>query len=111
MIIDLAPIVNGVIVPLLTPALIAAITWAAARIGKLAHIQLQDSQRALLATAIDNAIAYAEQLLAGKAQVQASDKVATAVNYLLPKAPEALKSLGVTPEHLAQMVTAKLPAP
>lgn len=108
--IDLSPLINGVILPLLTPVLLAVATWAATKVAAYAHFQIQDGQRALLSSAIDNAIAYAEQLLAGKESVTANDKVATAVNYLLPKVPDALKSLGVTPEHLAQIITAKLAA-
>lgn len=109
MLIDLSPLVNQVVIPLLTPVLIGVATWALTRVAAYAHFQIQDGQRQLIATVVDNGVAYAEQLLAGKETVTASDKVATALNYVLPKVPGALKSMGVTPEHLAQMVTAKLP--
>lgn len=107
--IDLAPLVNGVLIPLLAPALLGVLTWAGARLSLLLHIKLQDSQRAVLSAAVTNAIAYAQQRLAARETVLVSDQVATAVNYILPKIPGALKSLGVTPQHLAELVTAQLP--
>lgn len=109
--IDLSPLVNGVILPLLAPVLLAVVTWAATKVAALAHIQIQDSQRDVLTAAVNNGLAFAEQKLAGYEHVSADDKVAAAVNYILPKVPDALKGLGVTPEHLAQLVTARLPAP
>ncbi len=111
MLVDLAPVINQVVLPLATTGLIACASWAAARVARLAHIQLQDSQRRVLSAAITNGLAYAETLLAGKEGVTVNDKVATALNYVLPKVPGALKSLNVTPEHLAQVITAQLPTP
>lgn len=107
---DLAPLVNTVIIPLLAPTLMACAAWAAAKLASYAHVQLQDSQRALLNAAITNALNYAEHQLAGHETVTVSEKVATAVAYLQPKIPGALKSLGVTPDHLADLVIARLPA-
>lgn len=109
--IDLAPLVNGIVIPLLTPVLLAVIMWVATKVAALAHIQIQDSQRDVLTAAVNNGIAYAERVLAPRLGITADDKVATAVNYILPKIPDALKGLGITPDHLAQLVTARLPAP
>ncbi len=107
--IDLAPLVNQVVIPIITPVLLGVATWALTRVAKYAHFQVQDSQRKLVLDVVDNAVAYAEKMLAGKASVTVNDKVATAVNYILPKVPDALKAVGITPEHLAQIVTARLP--
>lgn len=109
--IDLSPLINGVIIPLLTPILIALVGWAATKVAALAHIQIQDSQRAVIGDAVTNGLAFAEQKLAPYEQVTADQKVAAAVNYILPKVPDALKSLGITPQHLMDLVTARLPAP
>lgn len=108
--IDLSPVVNGVIVPLLTPILLAVATWAISRIAKYAHFQIQDGQRQVVADAITSGIAYAQKTLGPLEIVSADARIATAVSYVLPKVPDALKSLGVTPAHLAQIVAAKLPA-
>lgn len=107
--IDLSPIVDGVLIPLLTPVLLAVVTWAATKVAALAHIQIGAAQRTVLESAINNGIAYAEKTMAPRLGVTADDKVAAAVNYILPKVPDALKGLGVTPDHLAQLVTARLP--
>jgi hypothetical protein len=106
--IDLSPIVNGVVIPLLTPLLLVFATWALNKVAAYAHFQIQDGQRQVVGDAIANGLAYAEQKLAPYENVTADQKVAAAVNYVLPKVPGALKTLGVTPEHLAQLVTAKL---
>lgn len=108
-VIDLAPLVNGVILPLLAPALLAVLTWAATRLAALAHIKLQDSHRAVLSAAVTNGIAYAQKALGPTAAVTVNAQIAAAMAYILPKVPEALKSLGVTPDHLAELVAAQLP--
>ena len=107
--IDVAPIINQVVVPILSAVLLTALSWAATRIASYFHIKLQDSQRAVLSTAVNNGIAYAQQALAGRENVTLGDKASLAVSYILPKVPGALKSLGVTPDHLSQLVTAQLP--
>ncbi len=108
--IDLAPLINAYVVPILTAVLLSLASWAMSKAATYFHFTVQDGQRALVNGAIDNAIAYAQQMLAGKENVTANQTVSTAVNYLLPKIPDTLKALGVTPEHLAQIITAKLPA-
>jgi len=106
--IDLSPIINQVIVPLLTPLLLAAGAWALNRVAAYAKFQVQDGQRAMLEKAIRNGIAYAEKQASGIASISADEKVAAAANYVLPKIPGALKGLGVTPEHLASLIKARL---
>ena len=107
--IDLAPTVNQVVLPLLSAGLLGVLTWALQRAGAFFHMQIQDSQRALLSAAITNGIAYAQQLLAGRENVTLGDKAAAAAAYVIPKVPGAMKALGVTPDHLEQLVTSQLP--
>lgn len=109
--IDLAPLVNGVVIPLITPVLLAVATWALTKVAGYAHFQIQDGQRRVVSDAIDHGIAYAQKALASHETVNADATVAAAVNYILPKVPGALASLGVTGDHLAQLVTARLPPP
>lgn len=109
-VIDLSPVVNQVIVPVLASVLIAVVIWAVQRAGAFFHFTISDGQRQLVSTAVDNAIAYAQTTLAPKEKITTTDIVAEAVNYLLPKIPDTLKALGITPDHLADLVTAKLGA-
>lgn len=107
--IDLTPLVDQVVLPILAPVLVVAITWAAKRVADFFHIQLQDSQRRMLESAMQSALAFAEAEIRGRTvQVSASDKVAVAVDYLLPKVPAALASLGIDKDHLADMLKARL---
>ena len=106
--IDLVPIINQVVVPILSAVLLAVLAWAAQRIAVFFHIKIQDSQRAVLSAAVSNGIAYAGHALAGRENITVSDTAAAAVEYVLPKVPGALKALGVTPDHLSQLVTAQL---
>lgn len=106
--IDLSPIVSGVIVPLITPVVLALAAYALKRVASLAHISIQDSQRKVVEGAIQNGIKFAVSKL-GPVNVAASDQVTAAVNYILPKVPGALNGLGITPDHLTEMVQARLP--
>ncbi len=105
-VIDFSPLINQVLIPLITSVLLALAGVAMAKVAAYAHIKVQDSQRDVLSAAITNGIAYAAGTLPKTAKCDAH--VAEAVNYILPKVPGALKGLGVTPEHLAQLVTAQL---
>jgi len=107
--IDLSPLINQVVLPLLTPVVVAVATWAVAKIGAYAHFQFSAGQRSVVETAIQNGIAFAESRLAGKTTVQVSDKVAAVYDYVEPKVPGALKALNITPDHLEQLIEARLP--
>jgi len=108
--IDLAPLIDGVVAPILSAVLMALASWALVKIAGLLHIQISDSQRNVVLNAIPHALTFAEQkLLAKGATFTASEQVAEALNYLAPKVSGALAWLGITPEHLAEMVTARLP--
>lgn len=109
-VIDLAPTINQVVLPLVATVLTAFASWALARVAKLAHFQLQDGQRALVGQAIDSGVAMIQKRLAAGETIHTDGQVASVVNYVLPKVPDALKGLGVTPDHLASVIQAKLPA-
>lgn len=105
-----APFVNGVVIPILTSAALAAATWAIARVAKLAKVNVTAGQLAMLDTWITNGIAFGQTQLAGKESVTVSQTVDAALNFIEPKIGPLLSGLGLTSVHLAQMITAKLPA-
>jgi hypothetical protein len=108
--VDLAPLVNGVLFPLVSGGLVAVVGWAVKKAGDYFHFQVQAGQRQLLETAIGNGIAFAEKALASHESVSVDARVAVAAQYVLPKVPGALASLGITPQHLEQLITARLPS-
>ena len=81
------------------------------RVGALAHVNLQASQRALVLSVVDNGIAWAVMELGRlPVAVQTTDAtVAKAASYVSTMIPGTLKALGVTEPQLAQIVTAKIP--
>ena len=108
--IDLAPLVNQVVIPLVVPVLAGAGTWAAARIAAYFHIKVQDSQRALINAVIQRGIAYAASKVPSSIPVTAGGGLKDmAAQYVIDHIPGALRSLGVTPAALGQMVEARLP--
>ena len=106
--VDLSPLVDGVVIPLLVPTVLALGGWAMTRVGAYFHFQISDGQRQVVETAIANGIAWAQSHVAAGETVTLDAKVAKAVEYVLPKIPAALKWLGITPDHLAQLVEARL---
>lgn len=110
--IDFTPIINlifTIIAAILTPF----VAWAVMKVGKLARIQMTAQQAAQLEGAIQHGIAYA----LGKAQEVAdahgvvpakSQAIATAAAYIMPKVPEVLTSLGITPQGLSERIEARL---
>jgi hypothetical protein len=108
--IDLSPIINNVLVPLVATGLSGVAAWVLGRVAAYFHFQLSQGQRQVVSDAIDNGIALAVKRL-GPVTINADQHVAEVVNYVLPKVPDALKHLGVTPDHLAEVIAAKMPAP
>ena len=109
--IDLAPLVNQVVIPLALPVLTAAGSWAAIKVAGFFHIQIQDSQRALVDDVIYRAIRYASAKVAPtELQVTTGNQMTdVAATYVTQHVPGALRSLGVTPDALRRMVEARLP--
>lgn len=111
MTIDLSSVISTVVLPIATSIVLGLAGWAMTRIAALCHFQVQDGQRDLVDNAITNGLAYAQSLLGPAEKVASSQTVATAVQYVLPKIPQTLAALGVTPAALEHMVLAKLGAP
>lgn len=108
--IDLAPLVNQVVIPLAVPALASVGTWALAAIAGHFHIKIQDSQRALVNEVLTRAINYAASKAPATINATTGSAVAdVAAAYVASHVPGALRSLGVTPDGLRQMVEARLP--
>jgi len=105
--VDLGPIYAD-LAPLLVAVLVGFASWALHRIAQKFHVDALDGHRDVLAGAIANGVALAVKQLPQEASVDS--KVAVAVNYVTPKVPDALKALKVTPENLASIIQARLPA-
>lgn len=108
--IDLAPTLNTVVLPLLTSAVLALAGWVLSVIAIHFHIVISSTQRALVESAIQNGIAFAQGKLAPGEKLTASGDVSAVLGYVLPKIPGALAWLKVSPDSLAQLITARLPA-
>ena len=117
-IIDLRPLFDSVVFPILQAVLVpiagGAATWAMVHLGRAAKVQVTQHQMATVEAAMNNGIKWAMS----KAQTAADQHavitpkdaiVAMAANYALPKIPTALSSLGITPQGLAERIEARLP--
>lgn len=108
-IIDLSPIVNGIIIPILMPLVLALAGWATTRILDALKVSRDSALRARLISAVDNAIAYASNKAAAQGiTITADQKVADAIAYLEPKLSDTIKKLKVG-NHLQDLVMARLP--
>lgn len=107
--VDLGPLINGIVVPLLAPILGAAALWLAYRLQSVFHLHVLDGRRALLETAINNGIALvAAQLQRRTLSVNVPDHVASVVGYAAATVPGAIKKLGIDPAQLGQKVAAEI---
>jgi hypothetical protein len=110
--IDLRPLFNDELVPLLVTGLTALGGWAIKTIQKQAHIHLTEKQADIAERAMHNAIQFAISR-ASKAVdskliiTPKNEMIATAVNYVLPKIPNTLKDLKITPADLAERIEAR----
>lgn len=108
--IDLAPLLTQVVIPLATPVVATAATWAFATIAGHFHMRIQDSQRELVNAVIQRGITYAASKVPASIPVSAGGGLKDmAAQYVIDHIPGALRSLGVTPAALGQMVEARLP--
>lgn len=112
--VDFTPLAN-VLLDLAATAATVVGTWALSKLAKVAHVTLSQQNAKILETAMQSGINFALSKAEEYAKANAgavpikSDVVATAVNYVLPKVPDALAKLGVTKEGLAQRIEARLP--
>lgn len=117
--IDLSPIIDPLI-QLGSVILTGVVAWASLKVARFAHISTQSAALQQVLGAVDRGIAYGAQIAQQKADASASALAAAdiqsetqrqAVNYVVTKMPDTLKSLGMTPQHVADLVLAKLPPP
>jgi hypothetical protein len=100
------------VIPALGIAITGLLSVAVQRLWAWLGIKMDDSARAVLDAATSRGIAFAEHALDAKiASLPKSIDVrnavaAEAINYVAPKVPDALARLGITPEQLADRVTA-----
>jgi hypothetical protein len=112
--IDLTAILYYVI-DLAAAALFAVLSWAGGLLARKLKLEADSEVRRYLDEAIRRAIDYgvsrAREFGKDLSEVDVrSEIVADAVDYLIPKIPDALKRFGITPDALADMVRARLPA-
>ena len=108
--IDLAPLVTQVVIPLAAPVVAGFASWALANIAAHFKIRIQDSQRELINQVIYRGIAYASTKVPSSIPVSAGGGLKdVAAGYVLDHIPGALRSLGITPTSLGEMVEARLP--
>jgi hypothetical protein len=118
--IDLTPILTPIIS---TAGLILTgfASWALARVAAYAHLSMQSALMQNLLGVVDRGITYgqnqATKLAAQDATINlASESEAQALQYVVNKAPGTAKSLGIDvttlngQQHIADLITAKLPA-
>jgi hypothetical protein len=111
--IDLSPVLT----PLLQLAglvLTGVATWALQAVAHHFHVSTQSALFQNVLGAVDRGIAYGQQQAAAKVAagvpVQVNSAVqAQAIQYVVDKMPDTLKSLGMDPTHVADLVLAKLP--
>jgi hypothetical protein len=101
------------IVEIVGTLLVAFVGWLLAILRQKWNIQIEDSRRDALQTALANAaglvIAKLDNAVQGKTITISSPAVADAVNLVLKSAPDAIAHFGLTPEVLAQKIVAKIP--
>jgi hypothetical protein len=103
--IDLAPLINTVLLPALGTILVGAVVWAA---KKLVGIQLDTKAVGTVNDVMQKALAYGSGIVGAHATIDVkSPLIATAANYALTHAPDALKRLGVSPDQLAEKLVAR----
>lgn len=112
-VIDLRPLFDEVVFPLASSGLAALSAWVLNRLARKAHIDMNAQQAQTVEVALHNAIEFAlsraRTAVDSKAVLTPKNEiVATAVNYILPKIPDTLKSLGITPKGLADRIEARL---
>lgn len=114
-IIDLRPLIDQVVMPFVETALVPVVGIVVTKATQFLHVKVTEAQAQKVEGAIWNGIHFA----LGKAQEEAdkyaqvtskSTLVATAANYVIPKVPNAIKSLKMTDKGLQDRIFARLSA-
>jgi hypothetical protein len=109
--IDLTPLVQA-LAALALAAITAATPYLAPLLGRYLHIRLTATQAAAIQSAADAGAQAAYGYIAANAasyrNVTIRDAaIAKGVQHVVASTPEALTALGVTPEHVRNMVEAR----
>jgi hypothetical protein len=109
--IDLTPLVQA-LAALALAAITAATPYLAPLLGRYLHIRLTATQAAAIQSAADAgaqaAYGYIATNAANYRNVTIRDAaIAKGVQHVVASTPEALTALGVTPEHVRNMVDAR----
>lgn len=110
--VDLTPLLQLAIT--FAVALLSALgAWAIKRVGDRLGLEADDKRRAYLNEALEKGLVFAaERGVAAGADLKRIDvrdrMVTAAIEYVLPKVPDALQKLKITPDDLRQMLEARL---
>lgn len=109
--IDLAPVVQA-LAALALAAITAATPYLSLLLQRYLHVRLTASQAAIVQSAADAgakaAFGYIAESGASYRDVSIRDAaIAKGVQHVVASTPEALAALGVTPEHIRNMVEAR----
>lgn len=112
-VIDFAPVVNAVLVPLLLALLGVLGTWVLTKLKTWLNLQNNDALSGVLETAMQNGLAFAQSKIPGLVPTAIafdtkSTLIATAANYVIAHAPDTMKMLGVDQAALIQKLEARL---
>lgn len=112
-IIDFAPLVNSVLVPLAIGLLTVLGTWVLTKAKTWLGLQNNSEAAKTLETAMQNALAFAQSKIPNLTPATLtldtkSALLATAANYVLAHTPDAMKLLGVDQAGLIQKLEARL---
>jgi len=111
--IDLSPILTPLI-QTIGLILMGLSAWAVKKFADLLHIAKDSALRQTMLDAVDRGISFAQNkattMAAAGVTIQTGNAVAAeATNYVVSKFPDTLNALGMTPQHVADVVLAKLP--
>ena len=116
--VNLAPLVDQVLVPLLLTVLTGFASWAVAQMSAAVtrwfHVKVSAQQAQVIENAIQNGINLAVHkvgvTLDAHSTVDVKNQaVAVALGYALPKVTEEMAAVGISPETLAERILARLP--
>lgn len=112
--IDFSPLINQVVLPLLSAGLLTLASWIAAYIVRFFKLKISAQQGAVVDAALANGINLAVHQLGVKIDQHSTvdvknQAVAIAAEYAMPKIAAEAKALGITPESIDQRIQARLP--
>lgn len=110
--IDLGPVIQA-LAGLVLAAVLPAIPILVATMRKKLNLQITDAQVAAITGAAQQGANFAYGMIVKSggsvaAPQQMSQAITAGVNHVLSSVPDALKTIGITPQHVSAMVEARL---